>query len=160
MKKESKQLIVVNIGFFFLFVLDRIVKWWALHKLSGEEPIYFLNVFRLELYMNKGVIFSIPLYEPLIYIIAIIVILGSIVFLNKAYQKKALNLIVSMSLIILGSFSNLLDRIYHGAIIDFVNLRFLPVFNLADWFIVVGAFILIFKTSLWKKKNDEKIHQK
>ena len=158
MKKESKQLIVVNVGIFFLFVIDRQTKWWASHILSEEGPIHFLNVFRLELYMNKGVIFSIPLYQPLIYITTVIILVIVISYLYKAYKKQNINLIVSLSLIIIGSFSNLLDRIYNGAIIDFVNLRFLPIFNLADCLVVVGAVILIIKASNMKEKNHEEVY--
>jgi signal peptidase II len=153
MRKESKQLIVVNIGLFFLFVIDRVTKWWAFHTLSEKDPIHFLNYFRLELYLNEGVIFSIPLYKPLIYFITITIIGVIIFFLYGAYRKRNINLIVSLSLILIGTFSNLLDRIYNGAIIDLINLRFLPVFNFADCIIIVGAVILVFKASNFQEKE-------
>ncbi|MBU0612810.1 signal peptidase II [Patescibacteria group bacterium] len=158
MEKESRQFIVVSIGFFFLFIIDRITKWWAFHALSEEGPLNFLSVFRLELYMNEGIIFSIPLYQPLTYIVTVAIISAVAFFLFGAFKKRNMNLVISLSLIAVGSFSNFLDRIYHGAIIDFVNLRFLPVFNLADCLIIVGAIMLIFKTSSLRKKNYEKVH--
>ncbi|MBU2228809.1 signal peptidase II [Patescibacteria group bacterium] len=158
MEKESRQFIVVSIGFFFLFIIDRITKWWAFHALSEEGPLNFLSVFRLELYMNKGIIFSIPLYQPLTYIVTVAIIGAVAFFLFGAFKKRNMNLVISLSLIAVGSFSNFLDRMYHGAIIDFVNLRFLPVFNLADCLIIVGAIMLIFKTSSVRKKNYEKVH--
>ena len=104
------------------------------------------------------VIFSIPLYQPLIYITTVIILFIVISYLYKAYKKQNINLIVSLSLIIIGSFSNLLDRIYNGAIIDFVNLRFLPIFNLADCLVVMGAVILIIKASNIKEKNHEEVY--
>jgi lipoprotein signal peptidase len=38
-----------------------------------------------------------------------------------------------------GAFSNLIDRVRHGGIVDFIDLKFLPVFNPADAAIAIGA---------------------
>ncbi|GBE16954.1 lipoprotein signal peptidase [bacterium BMS3Abin15] len=65
-------------------------------------------------------------------------------------------------LILAGAISNLIDRLYFGCIIDFIDLRFLshselvwdwPVFNLADTFIVVGGIILILNIKHKKQKT-------
>jgi len=45
-------------------------------------------------------------------------------------------------LIFSGALSNLIDRILEGCVIDFINLGFGPVFNLADFFIILGAIML------------------
>jgi len=158
MKKESKQLIMINIGFFFLFIIDRVLKWWAANLLHDISPVTFLRVFRLELYLNKGIIFSIPLSKTLIYIITVLIISIVTYYLYHAYQKRNMYLIASFSLIIIGAFSNLLDRINYGAIIDFVNLRFIPVFNFADCLIVAGVLIYIFKGLYLKENDNEKVH--
>jgi signal peptidase II len=158
MKEESKQLMLINIGFFFLFVIDRLLKWWALNSLSDISSITFFRIFRLELYLNEGIIFSVPLPKILIYIITVFIIGIVASFLNLAYRKINLYLISGLSLILIGAFSNLLDRINHSAIIDFVNLRFLPVFNLADCLIVTGSIIIILKLFNSSEYHDEKIH--
>lgn len=154
MKRESKQLIIINIGFFFLFIIDRVSKWWAYNQLSENDPIHFFSILRLELYMNKGVIFSIPLYQPLIYIITIVILSVVITYLYKSYKNFNKCFIIGFSLIAIGAFSNLLDRINYGVIIDFVNLIFLPIFNLADVLIVIGTVILIIKIP-HEKKNEK-----
>ncbi|MFA6272405.1 MAG: signal peptidase II [Patescibacteria group bacterium] len=158
MKKESKQLMFINVGFFFLFVADRVLKWWAVNSLSDISPITFLRVFRLEFYLNEGIIFSVPLPKTLIYIITVLIISIVIYLLYEAYQMKSRTLIIGYSLVAVGAFSNLLDRINHGAIIDFINLTVLPVFNLADCLITAGAIILILKVSNRKGNNYEKVH--
>jgi len=46
-------------------------------------------------------------------------------------------------LIIAGGLSNITDRIIHGCVTDFIDLKFWPVFNLADIYITIGAIIII-----------------
>ena len=45
--------------------------------------------------------------------------------------------------ILSGAISNIIDRFYFGCVVDFIDLKFWPIFNLADIFIVFGAIILI-----------------
>lgn len=62
------------------------------------------------------------------------------------YKLQTTNL--SLMLILAGAISNIIDRIYYGCIIDFIDTRFWPIFNLADVFIVLGAISLLVR---WKK---------
>lgn len=48
-------------------------------------------------------------------------------------------------LIISGAVSNIIDRLYFSCVIDFIDLKFWPIFNLADIFIVSGAILLLAK---------------
>jgi signal peptidase II len=65
---------------------------------------------------------------------------------------------IGKSLIIGGGFSNLLDRIIWGGVVDFINLKpgFLnldmPTFNMADFLIVSGTVLLIFSHKITKKE--------
>jgi hypothetical protein len=56
-------------------------------------------------------------------------------------------------LILSGGISNIIDRIYFGCVIDFIDLKFWPVFNLADVFIVIGAIFLILNSFSKKQTN-------
>ncbi|MCX5681683.1 MAG: signal peptidase II, partial [Candidatus Omnitrophica bacterium] len=53
--------------------------------------------------------------------------------------------VFAFSLIIGGAFGNLIDRLQFGYVIDFIDFRIWPVFNIADSAITVGAFLLIIK---------------
>jgi len=55
-------------------------------------------------------------------------------------------------LIISGALSNILDRFLFGCVIDFIDLRFWPVFNFADVFITIGAIMILFRTYVFNKK--------
>lgn len=116
---------------------------------------------------NKNLAFGIGFGN---WMIAFIVLFVLILFLNFKYQKtnhkqipnhkklflsfpkfEICDLFVFCNLgfviLISGGFSNILDRIKFGCIIDFINLRPWPVFNLADIFICLGAIILLAKLS-------------
>lgn len=53
-----------------------------------------------------------------------------------------------VTIILAGAISNLVDRIFFGCVIDFIDLKFWPVFNLADIFIVLGSIFLLVR---WRK---------
>jgi len=111
---------------------------------------------------NKGIAFgmTLPVWLILALIIAIILSVGA---LSLNYKFKNLAFISNLpadrqgfkfsfsnypSIFILsGAISNLIDRLYYGCVIDFIDLRIWPVFNLADIFICLGAFLLILKLS-------------
>lgn len=115
---------------------------------------------------NRGIAFGINLPNWLILsFIMAFVIFASLIILNlkfeirnKLFNLKFLNfdfisnlkLKISnypLILILSGAISNLIDRLYYGCVIDFINLKVWPVFNLADIFICVGVFLLIIKSS-------------
>lgn len=155
MKKETRNLLLINLGLFLLFITDRLIKWLALNLLA-DKSFSFLKIFRLELYLNKGISFSLPLYQPIIYLVNFIFILILFSFLIKAYQKRNIKAILGITLMISGAFSNLLDRFSFGAIVDFINLSFLPIFNLADLMILAGVFILVFKKSSLSESHESR----
>jgi signal peptidase II len=68
-----------------------------------------------------------------------------LLILNSEF--KTLDKISNFPLILIfsGAISNLIDRLYFGCVIDFINLKVWPIFNLADIFICVGVFFLIIK---------------
>lgn len=66
------------------------------------------------------------------------------------------NLRFGILLIIAGGISNIIDRLYFGCVIDFINLKIWPVFNLADIYITIGTIAIIMKHVTYniKQKMD------
>jgi len=145
MANFNKKVLFLNFSLLFLFILDRFGKWFALNLLSEKGVFIIPKIAGFILERNQGIAYSIPLSGPAL-IITVLIILALLVFiLSRAYQKKELTIIFSLSLIIVGAFSNFLDRLRYDYVIDFITLTSWPVFNLADMMITVGVFIILWK---------------
>jgi len=101
-------------------------------------------------YLIKGIINYGASFGILQGYTTLLIIISSIVSLFCIYYYfKEKNLRIPLSLVIAGTLGNLIDRIYFGYVRDFIDLKFFPVFNLADSFNVIGVILLIYLT--WKK---------
>ncbi|MGW8185411.1 MAG: signal peptidase II [Candidatus Moraniibacteriota bacterium] len=119
----------------FLILVDQGVKYLIRHS----DGFYICN---------KGISFGFLLpnyvFYPLvvaIFVVAFMYLLGKINFKEFSLNK------IGIALILGGAIANLIDRYNHGCVIDFINLGFFPVFNLADIFITAGAIMIIIKSS-------------
>ncbi len=79
-------------------------------------------------------------------------VLGVIIYLyvSKSYYFKETPIAVSAALIVGGALGNLVDRLTYGYVIDYIDLGFWPVFNLADIALTIGVVILL--VSWWREK--------
>lgn len=128
-----------------LFVIDRLLKLWA--YTNPTESIAMLGKFiRLELYLNFNVTFGIPLTWntalTLISLILLVFLIG-LRILNIKHHKPQ-NILI-LDLIIAGAASNIMDRIKHHAVIDYIALWPWSYINLADIMILVALY-LAYKT--------------
>ena len=126
-----------------VFILDRVSKIYISVLLSSQKAYPVVkNVFHLTLVKNKGAAFGLlPGWLPLFLTVSLVTI---IIILSLHFQKKIKASIgaFSLGLILGGTLGNLYDRLFYGAVIDFLDFRFWPVFNLADSAITIGVIIL------------------
>jgi len=119
------------------FVLDRILKYLFYFYHWGQR-IWFINIME-----NRGIAFGIQLKNNIFYIIIfIIIILLSWQLISHFRDKKYKNCFY-LSLILFGAASNIIDRIKYGFVVDFIDIWFWPVFNLADIMIVAGCIMIM-----------------
>lgn len=128
-----------------LFILDRWSKIYVLQKPSLSQ----LTDGFIKLDFNRNVAFSLPLFGFIIYPLVVIILVFLVSFWLKSFKSKDI-LIWPWGLLIIGAFSNLLDRISYGAIVDFINLPFLVILNLADIYISLAAAWLLFSLLFFK----------
>lgn len=120
-----------------LFALDRATK----SILAGRDEIPLGSFASLQPVRNSGIAFSIPVPTVLVTLI-----IGFVVFILLAYGVRLFRQHrrwFPWALLAVGGAANFFDRLRHGAVIDFVRVGFLPVFNLADLMIVVGLALLM-----------------
>lgn len=160
MKFESTNIIKNLLLTFFLISVDQLSKY--LIRLSGGFSV-----------CNPNIAFNIkmPLILLVFFWVVIVVYISFLIFnfqffplkrdptkavaiFNKFTIYKFSNLqIFGLLLILSGAISNLVDRIHFGCVIDFIDLRFWPIFNLADILITAGVIMLLI-TNL-KMKNEK-----
>lgn len=132
---------VFLLGLLFAFV-DQLSK--VLVQNYGKIPIS----------LNEGIAFSIKFPHALQIFVTAILLICLICFSkniveteNTDTRKKSATIAIAM--IFGGGLGNLMDRINMGYVIDFINVGFWPIFNVADSFITIGALTL---AVLWFKK--------
>src|SRR3990167_5543612 len=120
------------------FILDQLSKFYICRGLSlGQSVPVFKDIFHLSLVYNTGSVFGLFRGKNSLFIIFS---LGVISFIFRGYFfKKRL----AFGLILGGALGNLLDRLRLGYIVDFLDFRVWPVFNLADSAITVGVMLLV-----------------
>ena len=132
---------------------DQLSKWWALHRLSGRAPLHVIWTLQFNLSFNSGMAFSQGQgIGPIIGAIAIVVVIGLALSVRKVGSRTAN---VAAGLVIGGAVGNLADRVFrddgwlHGAVIDFVDLQWFPIFNVADAAITIGGALFV----LWSLRS-------
>ncbi len=144
--------------FYFLFILillsaDQLTKAIVAQKipfLNSKSIIPgFLNLTHIR---NRGAIFGF-FSQPgsqLLYIILTLASLAALVFVVYYFFKTPTSerlMIISLSLILAGALGNMIDRIFRGYVIDFMDFYVKkwhwPSFNIADTSITIGAFFII-----------------
>lgn len=92
---------------------------------------------------NQGIAFGIRL--PIFLIYTSIILLLLYLFLNYRRQSGFFVEKLSVILLLSGALSNFIDRLYWGCVIDFIDLKFWPIFNFADIYITIGSALLIYQ---------------
>jgi len=137
------------------FALDRVTKYWAFNALSHESITVFPG-FNFILSWNKGVSWNFLTPDTTLgfwlltgFIVALIT--GLAVMFFKHVQQKMASIFETM--LLAGALSNLFDRFYYGAVLDFIQWHvkdwYWPTFNVADAAIVCGVVGIVLKN--WRE---------
>ncbi|MCP4649259.1 MAG: signal peptidase II [PVC group bacterium] len=134
----------------FLVFLDQLSKIVVMKKLYQNESIPVLSdIFHITLVYNSGSAFGLFRDQnwilPYISVFAIIAILLLLIRRPQFESKKYLHIWqIALLLILSGATGNLIDRIKLGYVVDFLDFRIWPVFNIADTLISCGVILLLF----------------
>lgn len=139
----------------FFLIFDRSFKFLAIQGFLNNPINLIKDFFSLHFIANQYIAFSLPLKGLSLNILIFIILISLIIYLRKLFlindQKNFLFLVLIFS----GAVSNFYDRINYGFVIDYFDLKYFTIFNIADILIFSGvsSLILNFKN----KKNETKI---
>ncbi|NQW68195.1 MAG: signal peptidase II [Acidimicrobiaceae bacterium] len=126
---------------------DQLTKHWALNRLSDNRVIDLVGSLRFKLAFNKGMAFSQATGAgPIIGALGFVVVVVIVVWLRRSAQGAAA---IAAGLIVGGAIGNLADRLLRGdawlrgAVVDFIDVQWWPVFNVADAAISIGAVLMV-----------------
>jgi signal peptidase II len=141
-----------------ILVVDQVTKQWALGRLDRGRMIDLVWTLRLRLTFNEGMAFGAG--QGLGVVIGLLAI-GIIVVLARQLGRDLDSAhAVALGLIIGGAAGNLIDRLVRdegllrGAVVDFIDLQWFPVFNVADAAINIGAVLLILAVLRESRRAD------
>lgn len=145
-----------------VIILDRITKWWIESRLepgscerAEDACIDLIGSLRLHFIENPGMAFSQG--ESVGPFLGIIALVMSGVLLRLAMQSVSPWRHVMFGLIIGGAIGNLIDRVVRaergfltGSVVDFIDLQWFPIWNVADAGITCGVIGLL----LWGNRGE------
>lgn len=151
--RRPRPLVTVVLVAGVTLVLDQLTKWWALETLADGRTIDLIWTLRFNLTFNTGAAFSFGGGGGLGPVIALaaLAVVGILLWTGRSMGSRLGS--VSLGLIVGGAIGNLVDRafreappgsegILQGAVVDFIDVQWWPVFNVADMGVVVGGILL------------------
>ena len=126
--------------------LDQLTKWLAVIYLHGEASFpLWKDVLHFTYAENTGMAFGMLKDHRWVFmVLSTVAIIGILVFLIVS-RPKSKWMQVAMAMIVGGGIGNMIDRLFLGYVIDFIDFTMIDfaIFNVADSFVCVGAGILI-----------------
>jgi signal peptidase II len=148
-ESRRRRIVVSATAFAAILLLDQLTKRWALNALSDRNIELFWTL-QLNLVFNEGVAFSLGDgggFGPFL-AVAAIGVLGTVAYMGSRLPGDVAA--VSVGLVLGGALGNLSDRFFRaddgilsGKVIDFVDVQWWPVFNVADAAVIIGGVGLV-----------------
>jgi len=135
----KKYLNLISIILLITF-LDLLTKFFF----KGKNLILIPKILYISYSQNPGILFGLFSNNFLVTVILPLIII--IIFIYYFIKQKTL--LIPIAFIIAGLLGNLIDRLIHGFVIDFIFIPIIPqynisLFNLADFFLVLGVILIL-----------------
>lgn len=146
-----------------VIALDQLTKWMIVSNFELYDAIRInalLNITRLH---NTGAAFSFLADQSgwqrwLFVLLAVGVSIGIMVWLRRLPTSGQSWLAAALALVLGGAVGNVIDRVYYGYVVDFIQVHYesayFPAFNVADSAITIGAILLIADSLFFSGRTD------
>lgn len=131
-----------------VLIADQISKAEVSAKLRHRTVEILGGLVRLDYTQNTGAAFSIFHNGGILFAAIAVAVSAGIVLSYRRLAGTPLLPRIALGLVLGGAIGNLIDRVRLGYVVDFVDLRWWPVFNLADSAIVAGVVLLVVNSLL------------
>ncbi len=141
-------------------IVDQLSKFMiAVNMYHGESLAVLPPVFYITYVLNPGAAFGMLPNQTSFFIVVSILVITGILVGYRYLPRERTWIHVAFGLVVGGALGNLIDRVRLGMVVDFIDFRVWPVFNLADTAIVIGAAILVI--DLWRadSKDGRKVNE-
>ena len=139
---KNKMALLYIIAIFFISI-DRFLK---LFFSSSKETFTLINDYLTLHYVeNYYIAFSLPVPPLLIKYLSLLIAITVVYFFVKHIKAKQYFFSFLLFILILGSFSNIYDRFVYGFVIDYIDLKYFAVFNIADSLIFISIILIIYE---------------
>ena len=127
-----------------VFIADRISKYVVMNSLAINDSIKAIpGIFHITLIMNSGAAFGVLKNCAAFFIIFSFLAIALIILFVAKSPGMNIALATSLAFILGGAAGNLVDRLkFSGCVVDFLDFRIWPVFNIADSAISIGIALL------------------
>ncbi len=123
---------------------DQLTKHIVSSELALDEGVHVIGPFWIRHVENPGIAFGLfASATTVVILLTTLAVAWMLAYFGRSGARHPV-LPVALGLVMGGSISNLLDRVRLGHVVDFLDPRFGPAFNLADSFIVVGVAVLLY----------------
>lgn len=149
LKKILKISLIIII---ILIIIDQSSKI-LIKKFVSEDISIITNFLTITKVENEGIAFGLNKNNIANICLTAIVLIVIINYIINQKANMTTKIIVFLSMILAGGFSNLIDRIFKGGVFDFIEIINFPVFNFADILIVVGWILFAVNFILYSVKE-------
>lgn len=145
--KENKKIICLAIMIALIIVIDQITKFAIVKNIYASSITVLEGVLNFTYVENTGGAYGIGNDSTLMFIIVNVIVITLITkFILSKKNDISTYILISLGLILAGGIGNLIDRIFRGFVVDYIDVNQLikfPVFNIADICIVLGCVTII-----------------
>ena len=134
---------------------DQLTKWLVTANLELGASFYPIpalsRFFSITYVTNTGAAFGLLREAGMLFAFVAVVVIAIIVLYVRKVPADQRLVRVALGLQLAGALGNLVDRLRLGYVVDFIDLKFWPIFNVADSAIVVGVILLAF--AFWRQER-------
>ncbi|NJP36432.1 signal peptidase II [Alkalicoccus luteus] len=138
---------------------DQLTKWLVIDRMEIGQSIEIIEGFLyLTSHRNAGAAFGILQGQMWLFYIATVVVVGVIIYMIQAKLDGSRWYGIALGLILGGAIGNFIDRVYAGAVVDFIDVYIFtynfPIFNVADSALVTGVIMVILHVFIEEKRQE------